>query len=30
LLLGLVGISACMLPGVRAALLDPRDALNAE
>jgi len=30
LLLGLIGLLACLLPGVRAAQLDPRVALNAE
>jgi ABC-type antimicrobial peptide transport system permease subunit len=30
LLLGLIGILACLLPGLRAAQLDPRVALNTE
>jgi ABC-type lipoprotein release transport system permease subunit len=30
LLLALIGILACLLPGVRAAQLDPRAALNTE
>jgi ABC-type antimicrobial peptide transport system permease subunit len=30
LLLGLIGLLACLLPGMRAAQLDPRVALNTE
>jgi len=30
LVLGLIGVLACLLPGVRASQLDPRAALNTE
>src|SRR6185312_10461581 len=30
LLLGVIGLAACLLPGMRAAYLDPREALNTE